>query len=84
MRLIVCARQLQAGLERLRISRLFDGYRGRPGADRAAIVETLEELASNVCASDGITKVEINPLFVLQDSDVQMRVTKTPKPTASA
>ncbi|MEA2779241.1 MAG: hypothetical protein QOK29_785 [Rhodospirillaceae bacterium] len=59
--------ELLAALSRLRISRLMDGYRGRPAADRVAVVDALERLASHVSsAADVIHEIEINPLFVLQ------------------
>ncbi|MEE9194279.1 MAG: acetate--CoA ligase family protein [Alphaproteobacteria bacterium] len=69
----------EEALGRLRVSRLLDGFRGRPAADRTAIVDTLTGLATYVCTGDGgIAEIEINPLFVLPDRvcavDVLMRV----------
>ena len=55
---------LAAALMRLKLSRLIDGYRGKPAADRAALIDTLERLAG--FASDPanrIEEIEINPLF---------------------
>ena len=73
---------LAAALGRLRISRLIDGYRGKPPADRAAILETLGSLAAYVhAAARSLVEVEINPLFLLPAGvvavDVLMRVAKT-------
>jgi acyl-CoA synthetase (NDP forming) len=69
--------ELDGALRRLRFSRLIDGYRGQPGADRGAILDGLERLAAHLAAS-GITEVEINPLFALANGiaavDVVMRV----------
>lgn len=70
---------LSAALGRLRISRMIDGYRGKPAADRDAVIDALERLAGHVLElSDRIAEVEINPLFVLRSGvsaiDVLMRV----------
>ena len=69
---------LETALDRLRIARLLDGYRGRPVADRPAIIDALMLLADYVIASDGeIAELEINPLFVFENGvcviDVLMR-----------
>ena len=73
--------ELADALDRLRVARLLDGYRGRPAADRAAVVDALMSLADHVIASDdNIVELEINPLFVLRDRvcvvDVLMQVTR--------
>ena len=47
------------------INRLLDGYRGKPAASHAALLDTLERLA--VFAGDpanGVAEIEINPLFM--------------------
>ena len=66
-------------LGRLRISRLLDGYRGGPRADRAMLVDALCALAAHLCRHPGeVVEVEINPLFVLPERvcavDAAMRV----------
>ena len=66
-------------LGRLRISRLLDGYRGGPRADRAMLVDALCALAAHLCRHAGeVVEVEINPLFVLPERvcavDAAMRV----------
>ncbi|MGI9488430.1 MAG: acetate--CoA ligase family protein [Geminicoccaceae bacterium] len=70
--------ELEAALDRLRIARLLDGYRGKPAADRPAIIDALILLANCVIASGGeIAELEINPLFVFENGvcaiDVLMR-----------
>jgi succinyl-CoA synthetase beta subunit len=67
-------------LGRLKLDRLIDGYRGRPGANRDTLVDALYRLAEYAGAqADDIMEIEINPLFVLADGvcavDVLMRVT---------
>lgn len=57
--------ELARALSRLKISRLLDGYRGKPAADRGALLDTLVRLAA--FAADGanrVAEIEINPLFV--------------------
>lgn len=52
-------------LSRLKISRLLDGYRGKPVASRAALLDALERLAAFAGdAANGVSEIEINPLFV--------------------
>jgi hypothetical protein len=67
-------------LGRLKLDRLLDGYRGRPGAERDTVVDALSRLAEYAGAqADDIVEIEINPLFVLGNRvcavDVLMRVT---------
>ena len=79
--LLLPASQSEIGtaLGRLKVDRLLDGYRGRPGADRSSVIDALTRLAKYVgVQSDNIVEIEINPLFVLTDRvcavDVLMRV----------
>jgi acyl-CoA synthetase (NDP forming) len=70
---------LAAALARLRVARLLDGYRGRPGGDRTAVIDALALLAEHVSAGAGsVEEMEINPLFVLPAGvsavDVLMRI----------
>ena len=52
-------------LSRLKINRLLDGYRGKPAASRAALLDALERLAAFAGdAANGVSEIEINPLFV--------------------
>ena len=52
-------------LSRLKIGRLLDGYRGKPAASRAALLDALERLAAFAGdAANGVSEIEINPLFV--------------------
>ena len=56
---------LARALSRLKISRLLDGYRGKPAASRAALLDALERLAAFAGdAANGVSEIEINPLFV--------------------
>lgn len=56
---------LARALSRLKISRLLDGYRGKPAASRAALLDTLGSLAAFACdAANDVAEIEINPLFV--------------------
>ena len=70
--------EIARALAGLRVSRLLDGYRGRPAADRDAVIDALQRLACYATAHREIAEIEINPLFVLPDDvvavDVLMRV----------
>ncbi len=58
--------EINAALDRLKVGRIIDGYRGRPGGDRKALIEDLRRLAElAVNRQDQIAEIEINPLFVL-------------------
>ena len=60
--------ELAGALERLKLARLLDGFRGRPAADRRTVVDALDKLARYVSAhASQIAELEINPLFVLPD-----------------
>jgi len=66
--------QIARALAGLRINRLLDGYRGRPGADRDAVAGALQQLASYAAIHREITEIEINPLFVLAHGVVAVDV----------
>ena len=56
---------LARALSRLKINRLLDGYRGKPAASRAVLLDTLERLAAIAGdAANDVAEIEINPLFV--------------------
>lgn len=60
--------ELEEALARLRVSRLLDGFRGAPPANRTVIVDALSRLASHLCREDNdVVEIEVNPLFVLPD-----------------
>ncbi len=59
---------LAAALAKLRSAPLLDGYRGKPGADKQALIDALQRLSEQLCfAGDDVAEVEINPLFVQRD-----------------
>lgn len=60
-------RDISDALDSLRVSALLNGFRGRPPADRGALVAALSGLADYATANaDGIAEIEINPLFVYE------------------
>jgi len=76
-----------AALDRLKVSRLLDGFRGRQPADRAMVVGALALLADYMQSNAGhIAEVEINPLFILPDDvyavDVLMQVRRVEQAAA--
>ena len=71
--------ELESALMSLKISKLFDVFRGSEIIDRELLVMTLLTLVEGVLNSAiGITEIEINPLFVYKDTvyavDVLMNV----------
>ena len=63
--------ELRAALGRLRIAPILAGYRGRPGADHAAILAAIRALQDYVVAAGGkIAEVEINPLICTAGSAI--------------
>jgi acyl-CoA synthetase (NDP forming) len=59
--------EISAALDGLRVSALLNGYRGKPAADRGALVAALSGLADYAIAhADEIAEIEINPLFVYE------------------
>jgi len=50
-------------ISRTRVSRLLEGYRGRPPADREAIARALVHLSQLVVDFPEIVELDINPLF---------------------
>lgn len=74
-------KDLARAISRLRISRLLDGYRGKPAASRERLIDLLESLATFAAdEANGVAEIEINPLFVgVGDScavDVLMQVSR--------
>jgi acyl-CoA synthetase (NDP forming) len=58
------ADQISEALDRLRIAPLIAGYRGKRGANRAAIIDQIEKLQGCVASqTDGFIEIEINPLI---------------------
>ena len=56
--------QVNAALESLKIAPLLAGYRGKPGADRAAILRAVQAVQAYVLAeATGLEEIEINPLL---------------------
>lgn len=67
----VCADDIDAALDRLRIAPLLRGYRGKPAADRAALIAAI--LAVQDCAmahAATLLELEINPLIATTDRAV--------------
>ncbi len=55
---------IDAALERLRIDAVLKGYRGKPAADRAAILRAIRAIEAYVLDhAEGLEEIEINPLI---------------------
>ncbi|MEP3442469.1 MAG: acetate--CoA ligase family protein [Sulfitobacter sp.] len=65
------AQTIEAALRSLRIWPLIEGYRGKPGAKLAAIIDAVMALQDYVIANaDSISEVEINPLMCTADAAI--------------
>ena len=56
--------EVRAGLRRLQLWPLLDGYRGRVKADVGALVETVLQLADLMAADSSLDEIEINPVML--------------------
>jgi acetyltransferase len=59
--------QANAMLDRTTVGRVLAGFRGKPAADRAAVVDVLVRLAQLATDHPEIAEMEINPLIVLEN-----------------
>jgi succinyl-CoA synthetase beta subunit len=65
------AEEVEAALRRLKIAKLLAGYRGRPAADMAALVENIMAIAGFAEAHRGrLLELDVNPLMVRSDGAV--------------
>ena len=56
--------EILAGLRRLRLWPLLDGYRGRARADVAALAQIAVRLGGLMAADPGLEEIEINPILL--------------------
>ncbi|MDP2739633.1 MAG: acetate--CoA ligase family protein [Pseudorhodobacter sp.] len=62
--------EILAGLRRLRLWPLLDGYRGRPRADVAALAAIAVRLGALMATDPGLEEIEINPILVRESGAV--------------
>ena len=59
---------IETALNKLRLAKLLDGYRGRERGDRAALIDAVLAVARLASAhADRLVELDINPLLVLPD-----------------
>ena len=59
----VSAAEAESMLDGLRGRRLLDPFRGRPGIDRAAVVDAIVRLGDLIVVSPDVVEIDINPLI---------------------
>ncbi len=64
------AEEVAAGLRRLRLWPLLDGYRGRPKAAVDAAVQAICRMADLLAARDDLAGIEVNPLILTESRAV--------------
>ncbi len=62
--------QILAGMRRLRLWPLLDGYRGRKRADMAALAVLVMRLGALMAADDRLEEIEINPVLLRENGAV--------------
>ena len=62
--------QILAGMRKLRLWPLLDGYRGRKRADMAALAALVMRLGALMAADDRLEEIEINPVMLRDDGAV--------------
>jgi acetate---CoA ligase (ADP-forming) len=62
--------EIAAGLKKLRLWPLLDGYRGRPKADVAALIDIILRLGQAMQDDDTLEEIEINPILLRQTGAV--------------
>ena len=61
----VAAREAEAMIEELKLSRLLDGVRGQPAVDRKALVDLIVRFSELVVLlADSIAEIDLNPIIV--------------------
>ena len=59
------AHNIRRGLDRLKVSRLLDGFRGKPAGDRDALVEAILRVGRFATANvDCLNELDVNPIIV--------------------
>lgn len=61
-------------LEEIKAAVLLRGWRGRPAADREALVNVMLALADCALANSDIAEIELNPVFVYPDKAIAVDV----------
>ncbi|MBA4096939.1 MAG: CoA-binding protein [Rhodospirillum sp.] len=65
------AEEVEAAIRRLKIAKLLAGYRGKPAADMAALVNSIMAIAAFAEAHrDTLLELDVNPLMVRADGAV--------------
>jgi acetyltransferase len=64
------ARQANDLLDRTVVGKLLAGFRGKPAADRAAVVEAILRLSQIALDDPDVSEIEINPLIVMEEGAV--------------
>ena len=78
--------EIERGLNQLKAVARLDGWRGRPGGDRAALLNMLEAIGE-FAMSSGVEEIEINPILVGRHgavaADAFLRIA-SPSPSSSS
>jgi acetate---CoA ligase (ADP-forming) subunit beta len=56
--------ELEQAISRLRGARLFSGFRGRPGPDRAALTAIVDAISDLLLSDERVVEIDCNPILV--------------------
>jgi len=70
----VTAKEVQTMLSEASLAPLLGGYRGRPSADRQALVDLTLSLVACFHSHPGISEIEVNPVFAYSDTAVAVDI----------
>ena len=69
--LVPCTRQeIETALASLRIDKILTGYRGRPAANRASIIDAIEAVQAYCVANPHVIELDVNPLIAMPERAV--------------
>jgi acyl-CoA synthetase (NDP forming) len=77
-------------IARTRLDRLLGGFRGRPAADRRALVDLILRLSLLADSVPAITEIDLNPVMVLEDGagcvivDARVRIARKDSASCSS
>jgi len=59
---------VEKAVDKLKITRILNGYRGKPKADRDALIDAIMAVAAFADANaDSLVELDVNPLLVFED-----------------
>jgi len=61
---------IKKAIDKLKLSKLLSGYRGKPKADMEALLDTIEAVQHYCLSTPNLIELDINPLMALEKSAI--------------